>query len=1038
MRNLIAALVALGLLALSSCGGTGSDSTRLSLSRSAPSVDPGPLVSAGLPALPNPGNFLPARMAATAEVTYPASANLDALSGAGLNGAELVFAPGPGELHWAVYKFNNAPGEDLNVLTYHLDPSSVTASTKVWIALSNFAQKSWYFLPPQTEQSKTIDLSAIDVPFTNGSGEMYIAFMAYDGGGYTLHDMRFEYPDRFSAFGTVVDTNGAGIPGVLVSTPAFGLQTVTDANGDFTLEGLPDGNWPIGFTKDEWTFYDNPAFALVDGTSSDVGQVIGNRNKSNFIPVPDHDGPGYEQPIDLNSWSIDNPIEGSLSVFDDPSDYYSLDFSGSGIDRLNVGFTLVNEDGGILFPTIYIYDSTGQLLGSSSGFVLSSGALANAVPDEDDTRFLVSVGCGAGGGRYKLYPMRKFVSTMSGTISEGANGLNRVIVNAKTDNDELFELNDFSLNYYTSGNVNAGQFIETAWPTSHTILTPSAPNYSFTPPVGGFNIYLDPISFQGAPVQTGDGYEPNDASDAAPLLVLPYDSTQDTPLSIGGVDENDWYRVSPGSAADTCLEVQLNWTDTGLGGGEAVLSIYDADAPGFPVATGVASGTGARARLMTNIDGGDYLIRVARFFNARRKVPYSLKTSAINAYPLQVEARLDNGGKLRNAVFDYQSAAFDDRQSLTTDEQGLTPARYYKPGEIVNVECRRYGYNINRNTRRLVMPAEATTLSFVADALAGPDSLEPNETTAAAAGELPLEIHASFAETGDFSDFYSFEMPAGEKLHLHFFPSDQGSSSYSVNLYDSTEAYTDGQVIHGITDTWLETGAGGLMRLELYGNGRDSDYELELSSGIARHINGTAFDQATPVKGARVYEASQKRTADVDDSGSFDLGVYPPGDYQLQLVAPGYSLMDGQQTATVTAVADGNVAFHAEANLYPDFTEPNNDGMTAYSLVNDNPIVSNFAPGLGDSADWFKCDTGLIGGYLVVIEVTYLPWHKDPSVSLYSDPLAAPLASANCSQVGYQKISYPVLGTGPATVYVKIDGQPSDYVVKVDIQSFAP
>jgi hypothetical protein len=504
---------------------------------------------------------------------------------------------------------------------------------------------------------------------------------------------------------------------------------------------------------------------------------------------------------------------------------------------------------------------------------------------------------------------------------------------------------------------------------------------------------------------------------------------------IGGSDEFDYFRISPGSGADKCLQVRVTFSDSLAQLSEAALSIYDAETDAL-VTQGWPDGNSVLARLPGAVDGGEYFVRVQRLYNSFRKIPYSLEMNTFTGYPLQIEARLDDGGKLKDASFDLRGGMFIDQRTLVSNDQGLTPPLMLEAGEVLNIECFRYGYNIDRSTQRIEMPAAPLTVAFEGDSILGPDSLEPNETSAATLGELPLEFHASFAKLGDYSDKYSFDAPAGTGLHVRILPGDQGGNHYAINVYDGTNTYVDGTSFNDVLDTWFSTGGGGTMRIELHGNGTDSEYEVELSSGTAHPIVGSVFYELTPLAGARIYEPTFDRKADVSAGGNFNLGLFPPGTYTLYCSAPGYVMENPSYTVTVTEEQEGYVDIWGAGLTHPDATEPNDTGLTAYLLTDNTALASKFAPSLGDTSDWYKLESNFIGGYSAVIEINYQPWQKDPTVEFYTDPLGSPLASATCSGVGYQRLIYPLRGLPPDAMYIRISGQPCDYTVKMSAQLY--
>jgi len=74
----------------------------------------------------------------------------------------------------------------------------------------------------------------------------------------------------YSISGKVVDQNGVGIAGVVVSDD-FGIQATTDANGDYNIADVPFGGYTLTPAKAGYTF--DPDWLYVDITSGDASSV---------------------------------------------------------------------------------------------------------------------------------------------------------------------------------------------------------------------------------------------------------------------------------------------------------------------------------------------------------------------------------------------------------------------------------------------------------------------------------------------------------------------------------------------------------------------------------------------------------------------------------------------------------------------------------------------------------------------------------------------------------------------------------------------
>lgn len=82
------------------------------------------------------------------------------------------------------------------------------------------------------------------------------------GNGRNSNNQNFALLATYRINGRVLDSTGAGLPGVLVSDGIRGA--VTDANGNYTIEGVPFGTYALTASLSGYTFSPNPRWVAVN------------------------------------------------------------------------------------------------------------------------------------------------------------------------------------------------------------------------------------------------------------------------------------------------------------------------------------------------------------------------------------------------------------------------------------------------------------------------------------------------------------------------------------------------------------------------------------------------------------------------------------------------------------------------------------------------------------------------------------------------------------------------------------------------------
>ncbi len=935
-RQPLIVLVALLLGLLPACAGNHALVTGASALQPPTAVPPVVRAFPGLPVLPPEQPLHPMRMAASAAASQAGSAAMELAQAQASGNSLMLSAPVQG-IAYGLYHFGGAPGEQITQCGYAATGLSTGAS--VYVGLADYAKQRWVFFPAQSGASASFDLAASGAgQYQSPAGNSYLLVAVFGGDSLTLDSVSLTYGARYTVSGHVQDHSGAGIPGVLVSSPYGNLSTTTDASGDYQLGGLPSGSWPLLATKDEYTFYDQPRLVTVAGSDLTGVDLLGDAHGSHFAS---RDAlPGNDDPTTAPTYDFAAPLDESMSVLDDRLDCYRYVPTAPG----DYYFELSNPEHDMLFGLMYfVQDGTANTY-KTSGFVLNGNiCLGFTVPPGGLAPFVVAIAAAGGGGNYQLALHSGATRELGGKVLDsGALPLGGGLVSAVRQDTGAVT------NYF----LDAGDtynFYDACVPAAQMIVTPGIPSYSMLPVSRTVDLTAGSalnVNFAATLLPVQDNFEPNNDAGSAHLLAsLPYLGTD--PLSVdagGGMDTKDYYKLTP--AAGLGLRAAIDFPkDLEL---DNTLELELLDNTQAPIATSTVTPAGARLRMGGLTSGQPYYLRVQVGGPGGRRVPYTLKVETFAAHKLQLGVRLLPNTPLSSGCFIVHDATFDSYDQLPVDgSAGLTGALYYAAGEQLNIECYRYGMSIDRTTRAFSMPASDTTLYFDVPAFTA-DHLEPNEDLfSAPALAVPTSIDATVSALSDPVDGYRLDPDTARPFKLTLTTPTPGIGCQLVLLDEGgvVEAYATGR--SGDT-LYLPNNGNPGQQLQLWQFLGDTPYTLEVATADAWVVSGTITDTlAQPVGDATVINLTTGEQWHTDSNGKYGTRPLPPGNYNFLVYQAGFGPNPNTAPVTVTNAA---VQLNFSNLLYinGDAYEPNDDQGQAFTIL----------PGLDYSAVIGDAQTG--------------------------------------------------------------------------------
>jgi hypothetical protein len=1007
------------LLALISCGG---NSNRMQLS-SGPVADSLIDVSLreGLPAIPDPGMFQLPRMTAAIE----SEARLNGMQSeqdqlTSINGTSRDFNSAPNAVAYALYRFVGAPGEAIDAV--QVAASALSPGGTIYVALGNYATNRWQFFTPSTSLTSDYPFPVATSDYTSPvSGSIFVLVAVYGGDTATIDSVALNFTTRFGISGTVQDIAGNGIQGVVMSVGILGQMAITDANGNFTLGGLPDGNWMLYATASSYTFYSNPQLAVVAGGNVSGMLYIGHQTASNFLPR-DPLGPNNDfyqaNDVDLEA----GPISDSLSVVDDRNDFFRFTVNTPGSYVLQFS----DQDHNLVYPSMTLYNQYYSFI-NSNGSALSGALCVPFTTYSVPATYVVQVSCNAaGGGDYELSLIPSGVSALSGTVSTivfELGGAELLVTEDGSGLETIYTMSPFAGPGSTYGDWLRRNVDATVVPISDSYTyAPTSINAALS---GGDVMNAD---FLATVVPIGDSYEPNPdalAADANGALALPYNSDGNDDLSFGNTDAQDWYRVEP--AAGQGLRAVIDFGDYR----EDAASLFIVWNDGFSVlANGEKFNNRLTAILPSLTDGGHYYIGVATLGSQMMLLPYTMRIETFTAREVIVRTDFD-GQPIGGALVDLRDDQFGHRRSSYTDTLGETFPFICEQGSDVFVEIFRWGMDFDRQTRRITVPNADSTHVFEASSSLSLDSYEPNDdfTAAPTLPALPTSVYATLDPATDFTDNYKIQLTSNDPVGLtvNGLP---GDTSLTVVLYDDVLNFVTVLTLNNGRTVFFDPMAINEYTLQLFGGFPDIQYGLDIHQEPAFTISGSSLDDIflNPVLGNVLYIQETDTRIYPDGAGLYESPLLAPGTYTIETWAPGYIA----PPPSVLTITNTGLVENFLLTLDPgaDNYEPMNDAPPGVLLPADGTLSLPNTIGVGgDLNDYFNFQgfTGKI--YIVRLEWAQ-PWYYDAYILDVSSPSLVSMGNSFNFGLGFQELSFLAPEDGLYTILVP-DFGPAEYQVRI-------
>jgi hypothetical protein len=505
-----------------------------------------------------------------------------------------------------------------------------------------------------------------------------------------------------------------------------------------------------------------------------------------------------------------------------------------------------------------------------------------------------------------------------------------------------------------------------------------------------------------------DSYEPNnDLEHGVPTLTVPYQSAGIDPLSCGGADPVDLYKLTPPPGVVLTVDITVD----AEGSAAAPLDVSLISASGDQtVGKSVNGEVHLRGTEVTGL-GGTWYIFVGSNVTNYGLHSYEMSIGSFAPVPLTCEATLD--GQPAEAVgFQVRSADYRLLGELTTDETGVTPPVFLAAGEEVNLELFRYGFSTHRSTRKLTMPASPENVVFAADTEDGLDQWEPNhsDTSTLHTFTVPGTIEATMADPQDTIDIYKVYSPSTQLLAFTL-DCAGGEGSIVLECYDR-----NGNGVHTLYLRWPEPA--------------ELQYTLSIGQTPGNLIIGKAKHGVTGENIGLVHCQETGETMAVEPGGTFQFGPYPSGVYTLEFWNPNWNA-----TPAPAVVALGETKVTQDFELVPAFPtdnyEPNDSSATAASLLADgSPSLVSYLQVGPDAKDYYKFDA--TAGDLVQLRVDLVPsWSANLKLDGLLGPSAQYIGKSELVGTGFQEVRFVAPETGTYTFFVESAFYPAQYATRI-------
>jgi hypothetical protein len=941
-----------------------------------------------------------------------------------VDGTGAAFASGATDVAWALYAFGGLSGETISGGSYTV--SGLDSGEKVYVAISDYSRQRWLYLPLQngTNVSFTLPDSSAGT-YQSPLGNTTLLLAAYSGDAFKLEHLSLTYADRHTITGTVIDKSGAPVSGAVIRTPVGSISTTTDAAGNFSLAGLPNGTWPVLATLDGWTFYPQPQFVTVSGADAVAGDILGDPHSAHFDATDAMPGNDSLQTCPMWDFAANGALAEGISADSDFLDIYR--FSVPAVGHWLLRFR--NPDRNIFTPVFAV--TTPAVLGTRYAEDIYAGEVGiNFDVSDTSLPLLFLVAAAGGGGHYEVTLTQTTTGRLGLGMQSGAdkrfNGMFQVV---RQDSG-------LQTDYYSRSAINGGTDLavfDRSYPVGNVHVTPVLSNHTFAPATADLNVQANgSVSSQlfgfTAPA-VADNYEPNDSAGTAYVVpALPYNSPVPLQLTADyGGDYSDVFKFTPPAGMGVRVNV-LYAPMPGEFSSQSRLSLGIENSIVQSVANVYRTPNGLAADLTELTDGNPYYVLLNAFPSVpadKETINYALQISTFPAHRFQVGARVGGVTPVDGMKFVVYDETFGIRISSSNQTADfLTTPRYVPDGSQFRVDCYRQGTPFDGLTKLVTVNAD-TTLNFDAPSL-GADSHEPNGTrlTASALGFLPATVAATYFAFDDSEDFYSFGPGDGRPFKIELLSGLAPGQALTVYQYDSTGADVGSQRLTGPTASlYMPNDGNPGQSIEIStGNDYSFAYTLKVSNASAYRISGVVKDAAITGIDAVVCNRTtgSYAFASAAAGGAYSFTeLVGSGSYDLACYALGYGPAVKEQTVSVSNM-DVTADFLNFNAAVDDNYEPNDTPATAHMIaLNTDYSASAFSMTTSDD-DYYSIPLAL--GDRVRITVTPLHEWEQADVTLldqyavgYQEDYSARPAGTGTRQIDYTadaSVNYTVRVSG--------------------------
>ena len=974
MMRIFATMVLLTICLLAACGGRNNSQegiSGLSTLQAVPQISPGsPEAQIFNAALPEDGHFRPNRAAAVSSFTRLGAEFNSASANVAVDGSSAGYSPGA-SAEFAIWRFDATPADSLGSLDISL--ADVSSGASYWVGIANYDSGRWQWLGSSGDPSLYhYDLNDSPGEHSSPAGHIYIAVLSATDLSFKVSSLTIEYLQRFNVSGVVMDLQDKLLPGVLLTTNLSDPQQVlSGADGTFTLNGIPNGDWAVMANLSGYQFL--PAASMVTVDNADVINIIlrGNPQNSGF---PDD---GYEP----NNWIANSgelaelPLaDATISILDDPVDCYRFPVATQGWHYLQF-----RGDESILFPGLKLY--TEQRIAALDSDEVLYGANWLCYYFQRPGNYYVELSCQGGGGHYGLSLLDGQCATLScflvdtGDPDDGGDGLYEEMRYSRVEMQ--FPDYTMSLSQYDNGEAYHGSV-----PPLPATIVPISERYTFTPASRAHDFStgdLDPFDFNLSAAAPSDPMEPNNDKATATPLTLP-GTVQGFigGFDLTGNDDDDYFSFNVAEGKHVRIRVkfpELSSKDFNFSG-----TLYMFDAADNQLLTYDLSGLGVLdIRSNDPLSAGSYYIILSL---AGEVTPFELEAIQYDARHLNASFVMDGNG-LDFGKMLVQPADLVFHHELEWSGGSTFYSVPFLDNERLQLSYQRYGMSFDPPGEWVEFKGGDVSVAPVLSLTT--DNYEPsNKFSEPYILSYPVDIEASLSIENDYWDYYELTGLAGTPIQISLQPADPDSKIKCELFTSGVNVVLQEYTAVGDETFYFVPPAPGNYTIALTAMNNETTYHLTINDSPPVYRISGSLDSGNPgesYSGTFVSNLTTGHEVAVKID-SYDLGYHLSGSYDIRWFISDHTVTPAGVKTVVVSNADVVQDFSAVYNDH-DNLEPNDSGGTAATV----PIPFSGTASLdahnqnlgfpdGDVRDFYKFVAPQNGEF----EVKVTPWHLEPNI----------------------------------------------------------